>query len=280
MCILLALVSPVTIFCGSSSSCFPLRNLIPFRVSLVLEITSTFGFTLTICVEICTIACCFTDESYVLICFLFPPRFSSSSILSNLYSCTGGGSYFSRKYNLLSFSFLFLALSLMVVFCTVPSINSKNVGLFAEFDPSNLCHSTSHVKTTRLVAGLYIQYVPVAEFSAYPTIIAGNPCYVILPLILSFFATYTIIPNCTRQLNQFLTLFPVQAYTAGSFWSTFNIMFTRKPLQLTAYAHSFTCVYFSSLARTITVIDLSQIKFIFLSNRLFYLDETGAVYSN
>ena len=54
MWILLAVVFPVIIFFGSSSSWFLLRNITTFRVSLLLGINSTFGFTLTFCVGICT----------------------------------------------------------------------------------------------------------------------------------------------------------------------------------------------------------------------------------
>ena len=54
-----------------------LSNLIPLNFSLVFRVNSIFGLSLTIWVGIFTIADCFTDASYVLIWFLFPPRFSS-----------------------------------------------------------------------------------------------------------------------------------------------------------------------------------------------------------
>ena len=108
MCIVMVLVSPVIILFGSSYSCFPLRNLIPSLFLLVFGIIYTFGFTLTLCVGMCNISGYFTASSCVFICLLFPPIFSSTSILSNLYSCTGDGSYFPHKSNLLSFISSFL----------------------------------------------------------------------------------------------------------------------------------------------------------------------------
>ena len=105
MWILLALFSLVKKSFRSSYSCFPLCNFIPFLVSLVFGITYIFGFTLTLFVWICTIAGYFTDSFCILICFVFLPILSSSSILSNLYSCTGGGSliYYHFIYYLLNY---------------------------------------------------------------------------------------------------------------------------------------------------------------------------------
>ena len=133
MWIIMELFSPVTILFGSSSSRFPLRNFILFCVLLVYDITSLFGFTLTICVGMCTTPCFFTVASYVLVCFVFPPRFLLSSILSNLYSCTCGRSSFLSKSNILYFSFSFIAFSLMVVFCPVTSVKSKVLGRLLHF---------------------------------------------------------------------------------------------------------------------------------------------------
>ena len=68
-----------------------------------------------------------------LVCFVFPPRFLLSSILSNLYSCTCGRSSFLSKSNILYFSFSFIAFSLMVVFCPVTSVKSKVLGRLLHF---------------------------------------------------------------------------------------------------------------------------------------------------
>ena len=151
----------------------------------------------------------------------------------------------------------------MVVLCPVPSVKSKSVGSFYSLSSSNTCHFTSRVKTNRLVARLYIQYIPVAEFSEYTTIISGNPHYDVLTFLLFFFATYPVIPNFTRWLNQFLILLTVKGCVEGLFQYNFNITYHKKPLQYTAYSHSFTCVYFLRLSWTIIIISLYQIKFIY-----------------
>ena len=133
MWIIMVLISPVTILFVSSFSRFLLCNFIPFIMFLVLGITSIFGFTLTICVGMFSISGCFTVASDVLTCFVFPPIFSSSSILSYLYPWNGGGSYFSCEYNLLSFHFSFFAFSIFVVICTLPSEKSKALGHLLRF---------------------------------------------------------------------------------------------------------------------------------------------------
>ena len=56
MWILLVVVSPITIFFGGSFSHFPFRYSIPFCVSLVFRITSTFGLIVTLFLVMCSIS--------------------------------------------------------------------------------------------------------------------------------------------------------------------------------------------------------------------------------
>ena len=117
------------------------------------------------------------------------------------------------------------------------------------------------------------------EFSAYPTIVAVKSHFFIFPLILYFSATYPILPNETRQLNQFLTIFPVQGSIAGLFWSTKKITFTSKPLQLIDYAHSFTCFFYLELFMNHNC-HSSFTNERFFSAQLLYPGQPGAVYYN